>query len=128
MSDYNRFKHPDCVVLSKKYAPDDYTNVTEDVCQCNNCGAYADTMENVVHHLTCKPGESKKWEDHYNTPETEKVLIHDESPTEVHLVGEPFISATHTLCGKRLHSICSVHIIHDDIPVTCKECKEVHHE
>ena len=53
----------------------------------------------------------------------EKVLIHDEAPTEVHLVAEPFISAIHTLCGKRLHSICSVHIIHKDIPVTCEECK-----
>ena len=54
----------------------------------------------------------------------EKVLIHDESPTEVHLVAGDFISATHTVCGKRLHSICSVHIIHDEIPVTCKKCKE----
>lgn len=65
MSNHNKFAHPDCVRLSKKYTPDDYTSAIKDVCQCKNCGAYADTMANVVHHVSCKPGESKKWKDHY---------------------------------------------------------------
>ena len=54
---------------------------------------------------------------------TEKVLIHDEEPTEVHLVEGDFIDATKTICGERLHSSCCVHIVNDAIPVTCKKCK-----
>ena len=43
-----------------------YTEVTEGVVQCNDCGAHADTKENVSHYDSCNPGESKKWEDFYN--------------------------------------------------------------
>jgi hypothetical protein len=42
-----------------------YTNVTKGVWQCNDCGAYADKKENIVHYDSCQPGESKKWEDFY---------------------------------------------------------------
>ena len=52
----------------------------------------------------------------------EKVLIHDEASTEVHLVGGNFLTADKTLCDERLHSICSVHIVNDKIPVTCNKC------
>ena len=43
----------------------EYTYATPGVCQCNDCGAYADTKENIVHHDTCKPGESRKWAGFY---------------------------------------------------------------
>jgi len=56
--------------------------------------------------------------------EQEKVLVHDNSPGEVHLIDGDFISADHAVCGQRLHPICSVHITNDEIPVTCKKCKE----
>jgi hypothetical protein len=52
----------------------------------------------------------------------EKVLVHDEAPTEVHLVKGSFIQATETVCGERLHPISCVHIVNDAIPVTCAEC------
>lgn len=32
---------------------------------CNNCGASAPTPEEIKHHPTCTPGESKKWQDFY---------------------------------------------------------------
>ena len=51
----------------------------------------------------------------------EKVLIHDEAPTEVHLMEGLF--ADRTMCGERLHGCCSVHIENDKIPVTCKYCR-----
>ena len=41
----------------------EYTNVVKHVWQCNDCGAHADSKENVVHHGSCTPGESKKWEE-----------------------------------------------------------------
>ena len=37
----------------------------EHIHQCNDCGAYADSEEAVRHHKTCKPGESKRWEEFY---------------------------------------------------------------
>lgn len=45
----------------------EYTNVIEGVWQCNDCGAHADSKENVVHHKTCVAGESKKLEEYYET-------------------------------------------------------------
>ena len=44
----------------------EYTWVDENICVCNDCGAHASSEEGVVHHKTCKPGESKKWENFYN--------------------------------------------------------------
>lgn len=52
----------------------------------------------------------------------QKVLIHEEEDGEVHVVAEPFVSADKTLCGQKLHSISSVHIVNDKIPATCKDC------
>lgn len=49
-----------------------YTNVVEDVWQCNDCGAHADKPENVKHHDTCVPGESQKWEEFYNKANEEE--------------------------------------------------------
>lgn len=35
------------------------------VISCNDCGAYAESEKKVVHHKTCKDGESEKWEKFY---------------------------------------------------------------
>jgi len=44
----------------------EYTEIEEaGVHVCNDCGAYAESPEQVEHHLTCKPGESKRWEKFY---------------------------------------------------------------
>jgi len=50
-----------------------YTYIEEaDVTQCNDCGAHAKTQEGVVHHKTCNPGESKKWETFYDEANEEE--------------------------------------------------------
>ena len=46
-----------------------YTTVDEDIVACNDCGAHADTKAKIVHHDTCVPGESKKWEEYYSENE-----------------------------------------------------------
>jgi hypothetical protein len=38
---------------------------------CNDCGAHADKPENVKHHDSCTPGESKKWEKFYGENQDE---------------------------------------------------------
>ncbi len=43
----------------------EYTKMMPGVIQCNDCGAHADTKENVVHCATCVPGETKMWEKFY---------------------------------------------------------------
>jgi rubrerythrin len=52
-----------------KVPDDEYTNITEgldlSVWVCNNCGAFAETKEQVRHFETCKAGESKRWEQYY---------------------------------------------------------------
>jgi hypothetical protein len=50
----------------------------------------------------------------------EKILFHEEEPTEIHVVAQPFDDTT--LCGERLPVGDCVHVINDKIPVTCKEC------
>ena len=52
----------------------------------------------------------------------DKVLIHDDDSTEVHLVKDSFMADDETLCDERVHSINSVHIVNDEIPVTCIKC------
>lgn len=42
-----------------------YTIAEDGVCVCDDCGAYADKGENVVHHDSCNPGESEKWKEFY---------------------------------------------------------------
>ena len=42
---------------------------------CNDCGAHGTVKEQIVHHATCTPGESKKWEDFYTAPENQEVYI-----------------------------------------------------
>jgi len=32
---------------------------------CNDCGAFSIKPKEVKHYNSCKPGESKKWEEHY---------------------------------------------------------------
>lgn len=40
-----------------------------DVVICNDCGAFADSEDEVVHHQTCEPGSAKKWEEYYSRPD-----------------------------------------------------------
>jgi len=42
-----------------------YTEVDEGIVVCNDCGAHASTSDGVVHHETCRRGESRKWERFY---------------------------------------------------------------
>ena len=47
------------------------TWVEDDICVCNNCGAYAPSEKEIKHYKTCKPGESKKWEEIYSQEKEE---------------------------------------------------------
>lgn len=38
---------------------------------CNECGARARTIEEVLHFEYCTPGESRKWEKYYNEQDLE---------------------------------------------------------
>ena len=49
---------------------DDYPGA-EEHWSCNDCGAHANKPENIEHHKTCVPGESKKLEDFYSQPENQ---------------------------------------------------------
>ena len=51
-------------------APGDFEGARE-IQSCNDCGAHADKQENIKHHDSCKPGESKKWEKYYSEAEDE---------------------------------------------------------
>lgn len=44
----------------------EYTWVEDDICVCNDCGAYSSSEKTVNHHKTCVAGESKKWEKFYS--------------------------------------------------------------
>lgn len=52
-------------------APGDFEGAVEHW-SCNDCGAHAGKPEQIEHHKTCVPGESKKWEDHYNEANKEE--------------------------------------------------------
>ena len=32
---------------------------------CLDCGAHATKLDNLYHHATCVPGDSKRWENYY---------------------------------------------------------------
>jgi hypothetical protein len=51
---------------------DEVTWVTEDICTCNNCGAFAGKPEEIEHHKTCKAGEAEKWERFYEAANSEE--------------------------------------------------------
>ena len=38
-----------------------YTQVEEDIWQCDDCGAFAPTKEAIDHYKSCKPGECEYW-------------------------------------------------------------------
>lgn len=42
------------------------TWIDDTICVCDNCGAFADSPENIKHYKTCIPGEAKKWEKFYS--------------------------------------------------------------
>ena len=50
------------------------TWVEHDICVCNNCGAFADSPQNIKHHKTCTPGESKRWENTYSHEKKEETM------------------------------------------------------
>jgi hypothetical protein len=41
------------------------TWITDEICSCNNCGAFASSPEKIKHFDTCRRGEAKKWEKFY---------------------------------------------------------------
>ncbi len=50
--------------------PHTYTHIDEDIVVCNDCGAWAETEEEVTHYPTCTPGESAYWQKYYEeTPD-----------------------------------------------------------
>lgn len=61
---------------------DEYTEIDigdgEFIISCDNCGAYAPKGEVVQHHETCRPGESKFWEEHYATMAEEEATASEE--------------------------------------------------
>ena len=42
-----------------------YTKIDE-IYVCNDCGAYADKVEDVQHHPSCEPRGSDRWREFYN--------------------------------------------------------------
>ncbi len=38
------------------------TWVEDDICVCDNCGAFSAKENTIEHNKTCKKGEAKKWE------------------------------------------------------------------
>lgn len=51
-----------------------YTHIDggdSEIVVCNDCGAFAEAEDEVVHHQTCEPGSSKKWEEYYSRVEDE---------------------------------------------------------
>ncbi len=45
--------------------PHTYTFIEEVGYVCNDCGAAGDTEDEVVHYASCRPGESKYWQQMY---------------------------------------------------------------
>ena len=44
----------------------EYTWVEDDICVCNDCGAFASSEKKVKHHETCRAGECRRWEKVYS--------------------------------------------------------------
>ena len=42
-----------------------FTEVDRDIWVCDDCGAYAKSVEDISHFDSCRPGESEYWEKHY---------------------------------------------------------------
>lgn len=47
-------------------AKNQYTSVIEGVIQCNDCGGYAESEDQVKHHKSCIPGDSERWRKVHN--------------------------------------------------------------
>ena len=45
-----------------------------DIHVCDNCGAYSESVEDIIHHPTCQKGEAKKWEEFYSKTNGEEVM------------------------------------------------------
>jgi hypothetical protein len=49
-----------------------YTTIPEaGVVTCNDCGAHAETVEQIEHYASCVAGEAQKWEAFYKDAEHE---------------------------------------------------------
>ncbi len=55
----------DDYVKHEPVTPHSYTHVDVDVVMCNDCGAFAETEEDVQHYPSCHPGESAYWQKYY---------------------------------------------------------------
>ena len=59
--------------MKHTYSHQDLTTLgAGNIYSCIDCGAFAALPELVEHHPTCVPGESKKWERHYNQANEEE--------------------------------------------------------
>ena len=69
-----------------------YTYIDEaEVWVCDDCGAHAENKEDVKHHKSCIPGESKKWENIYGEVGDESwIVLKDKWDTDEHLVYGPY--------------------------------------
>jgi len=74
-----------------------FTSVIPGVFQCNDCGAHADTIENIPHHDTCSPNESAKWERTYAAANEEGAELHCAKCTGVKEIG---LDACSGCCGR----------------------------
>ena len=45
------------------------TKIDDDIFQCEDCGAHAETAEKIVHYNGCEPGSSEKWQRYYEDVE-----------------------------------------------------------
>lgn len=52
----------------------DWSFPGDGVWSCNDCGAHATKKEDIKHHASCVPGESKKWERFYEEAAKEQEL------------------------------------------------------
>ncbi len=61
--------------MLRDLTPHTYTKIDMDegeaIYVCNDCGAYGDAEDEVVHHQTCHPGESAYWQAMYDQADEE---------------------------------------------------------
>ena len=51
-----------------------------DIWQCNDCGAVGDTIKDIQHHESCKPGECEYWKDFYTRVNEEEDSEEEKTP------------------------------------------------
>jgi len=63
----------EAITMPTTFVPptEDETDDWPGVHVCDDCGAFAEKVEDIEHHATCKPGEAKRWEDFYAREENQ---------------------------------------------------------